>query len=358
MKKSHFMKAAVLHAIGDLRVEEVEVPSIGPKEVLIKVKAAGVCGSDIPRIMVTGTYHFPTIPGHEFAGEVAEVGNKVTTLEIQDRITVIPCIPCRKCKYCQIGEFFHCENYNYLGSRTDGGFAEYVKAPWQNIVKLPQAVDFEEGACVEPVSVALHAINRAGGIKPGDYVAVFGAGPIGNFCAQWAKALGAERVFVVDIIQEKVDVAKALGITDCINAKKENAVKVILEKSNARGVDLAIEAAGTNITLEQSLLVARPKGKIVFIGRAERDIQITDKVMSSILRKELNIFGVWGFEFIQFPHHSWQTSLCSIAKGKIKIKPLITHRFSLDKAPEVLKMMYNREEYFNKVMFLPWGENE
>ncbi len=347
------MKAAVLHAPGDIRFEDVPLPKINSNEVLIRVRAAGICGSDIPRVMVTGTYHFPTIPGHEFAGEIAEVGGKVKNVIAGSRVTVIPCIPCRRCKYCEGGDFFHCTQYNYLGSRTDGGFAEYVKAPVENLVILPEKVDFEEGACTEPLSVGLHVINRAKGINPGDSVAVFGAGPIGNFCAQWAKVLGAKRVFLIDIVEEKLKVAKQVGIDYRVNARKQNAVKEILDVTEGEGVDLSIEAAGSEITLQQCLEATRKKGKVAVIGRAEQDIRIPQEIMTDFLRKELNIFGEWGFEFAHFPHHAWRTSLHFLKEKRLKAKPLITHKLGLKEASRVFKMMHEGKEYFHKVLFIP-----
>jgi len=347
------MKAAVLHAPGDIRFEDVPVPEISSGEVLVRVRAAGICGSDISRVMITGTYHFPTIPGHEFAGEITRIGKEVHDIKPEDRVAVIPCIPCRKCKYCQRGDFFHCPNYNYLGSRADGGFAEYVKAPSENLVPLPEDVDFEEGACTEPVSVALHTIKRAEGIHPGYGVCVFGAGPIGIFCAQWASLLGAEKVFVVDIVQQRLDTAKKIGLKRSINATKENVVEYVLDETQGEGVDLCIEAAGINTTLEQCLKITRRKGRVALVGRIDQDVSISKESMSSVLRKELTIFGGWGFEFVHFPHHAWKISLNSMRKGKIQVKPLITHRFSLQKASEVFKMMFEKKQYFHKVMFIP-----
>lgn len=347
------MKAAVLHAPGDIRFEDVPTPKISSNEVLIRVRAAGICGSDIPRVMVTGTYHFPTIPGHEFAGEIAKIGEKVKNVAVGSRATVIPCIPCRRCKYCEKGDFFHCKEYNYLGSRTDGGFAEYTKAPVDNLIILPEEVDFEEGASTEPLSVSLHIIDRAGGINPGDWVAVFGAGPIGNFCAQSAKVLGAEKVFLIDIVGEKLETAEEVGIDYTINASKQNPVEEILDATEGEGVDLSIEAAGAEITLQQCLRVTRKKGKVAVVGRAEQNICIPQKTMSDFLRKELTIFGAWGFEFVGFPHHTWRTSLNFLKEKKIKVKPLITHRFSLKEASRVFRMMHEGREYFHKVLFIP-----
>ena len=220
------MQAAVLHAPADLRIEEVPVPEIGPYDVLVRVRAAGICGSDLERIMVTGTYHFPTIPGHEFCGEVDTAGSAVKAYKAGDRVLVVPIIPCGTCEYCAQGYYGQCEHYDYLGSRTDGGFAEYVRVPEGNLIPLPESVSFLEGAAVEPAAVTLHGIIKAD-IRAGDSVAVLGCGAIGLFAIQFAKILGATRVIAVDVIPGKLESAKKAGADFCINALECDPVEEI-----------------------------------------------------------------------------------------------------------------------------------
>src|SRR5215207_9097869 len=164
------MEAAVLHAPGDLRIEEVAVPDdLGPEDVLVKVMAAGICGSDIGRVMRTGTYRFPTIPGHEFAGVIAERGREVVGPQVGDRVAVAPLVPCFACESCQHGHYSLCDCYDFLGSRTHGGFAQYVKAPARNVLKVPEGIGFDEAATVEPAGIILHGIQKIG-IGAGDSV--------------------------------------------------------------------------------------------------------------------------------------------------------------------------------------------
>ncbi|NPV54163.1 MAG: galactitol-1-phosphate 5-dehydrogenase [Firmicutes bacterium] len=354
------MKAAVLHGPGDIRCEMVQRPVPGPGEVLVNVKAAGVCGSDIPRVMVTGAYRHPLIPGHEFSGEVVEVGPGASSpganpIRAGDRVTVVPCIPCRKCIYCERGNYFHCINYTYLGSRCDGGFAEYVKVPVTNVVRLPAQVDFELGAATEPVAVALHALRRAGSELAGSEVAVFGVGAIGALVAQCAVALGARRVFAVDVQRQKLDAVRALGIEATIatiDASREDAREVINSLTGGRGVDLAVEAAGSPLTFNTMVDAVRRMGSIVLIGRPGSEIRLSPDTYTTILRKEVSIAGTWGFEFTSYPHHDWETVLGFMERGEIKIAPLVTHRFRLDDAPKVFEMLKNKTEYFNKVLFI------
>ncbi len=154
------MKAWVLHGVDDIRLEDIERPQPGPGEVLLEVRAAGICGSDIPRIYKTGTYSFPTIPGHEFSGVVADVGAETDTSWKGSRAGVFPLIPCRMCAPCLKKQYEMCRNYSYLGSRRDGGFAEYVAVPAENLIRLPDNVSFEAAAMLEPMAVAVHAMRR------------------------------------------------------------------------------------------------------------------------------------------------------------------------------------------------------
>lgn len=213
-----------LYAPADLRYEEVPVPEIGPGEVLVKVRAVGVCGSDISRLMKTGTYHYPTICGHEFAGEVVAAAPDVANCRVGDRVTVIPLLPCGTCDYCRLGHYQLCEHYNYLGSRTDGAYAEYVKVWAGNVLPLPKGVPFEAAAMTDPAAVALHAIRRLP-LQPGQSVVVLGIGPIGLLALEWAKLLGAGKVVAVDIFPEKLAVAKDLGADYAINGREEDPVK-------------------------------------------------------------------------------------------------------------------------------------
>ncbi|MBQ3987965.1 MAG: alcohol dehydrogenase catalytic domain-containing protein, partial [Ruminococcus sp.] len=155
------MKARVLREVGNLEYCDYPMPEVKPDEVLFRVRACGVCGSDIPRIFVNGTYHFPTIPGHEFAGEVAGVGDEKNKHLIGMRATVFPLIPCRQCENCNNGDYEMCKSYDYLGSRSDGGYAQYVRVPVWNLVPIPDNVSFEVAAMTEPCAVALHALRRA-----------------------------------------------------------------------------------------------------------------------------------------------------------------------------------------------------
>lgn len=345
------MKAAVLYGVGDLRYEEVEIPQLKEGEALIKVKACGVCGSDVPRVMEKGTYSFPLIPGHELAGKVARIEGKSQGIKEGDRVTVFPLIPCLKCPYCKAGRYNLCDSYSYLGSRCNGGFAEYVKAPLKNLIRLPRTVSYEEGAFTEPASVALHALRRSK-LGAGDEIAILGAGPIGVLLAQWAAILGAGEVFLVDIEEEKLKVARGYGFGKLVNAKEEDPVERIRKDTGGKGVDIVVEAAGTSLTLKESIKLAKKGGRIVLLGNIRGEVVLSESLVSSILRKELTILGTWNSSFTHFPKNEWAVSLKFMQEGKLKVRPLISHRLHLSQAREAFQMMYEKREFYNKVMFV------
>ncbi len=345
------MKAAVLHAPADLRYEEVPVPEIGPADVLLRVRATANCGSDLHRVMVAGTYHFPCIPGHEFAGEIVSAGKEVSGWTQTDRVTAAPQIPCRRCSWCQAGEYNLCEDYDYVGSRSDGSFAEYLKIPAANLQRLPEGVDFEDGACTDPAAVALHGIRRSGGIRPGESVAVLGAGPIGLFACQWARILGAGMVVAVDIVQDKLRIARELGADVALDAREEDAVEGILDATKG-GASLVMETAGSVDTQRQCLQAARKRGRVVHIGRSHQDVLLPDAVYSLIFRHELRIYGSVNTSFSP-RNNEWATALRFMGRRRLHVKPMISHRVTLEDTPEIFRKMYRKEVEYNKMIIAP-----
>ncbi|MDO8685697.1 MAG: galactitol-1-phosphate 5-dehydrogenase [Clostridiales bacterium] len=344
------MKACVLHGIGDLRFEVAPAPTPAKGEVLIRIKASGICGSDIPRVFTKGTYCFPTIPGHEFAGQIVAVGEGTNRQLVGRKAAVFPLLPCMKCEACQIGEYAQCKDYNYFGSRCNGGFAEYIAVPVWNLVMTPDILSYEEAAMAEPAAVAIHALRQAG-IEIGDNVAIFGAGPIGLMLGQWAEAWGAGKVLLVDIDEGKIAFAKEMGFQYVWNSKDGDPVKWITEMTGDRGADLAIEGAGVSSSLEQCLGCVRPFGRIVAMGNPAGDMKISQKAYWELLRKQLKISGTWNSSFVSLPKNDWDLAIFAMAQNRINAKPFITHRFSLEQCNEALLMMRDRTAFFNKVMF-------
>ena len=249
------MKAYVLHGIGDLRCEDCPMPELRPGWALIKVSAAGICSSDIPRIFEKGTYHFPTIPGHEFCGVVERTANPEDSGWVGRRVGVFPLIPCMACPSCARGEYETCSNYDYVGSRRDGGFAEYAAAPVWNLIQLPGEISDVQGALLEPAAVALHAVRRAD-IRPHSSVCVVGTGGIGLLAGQWARRCGADRVVIKGRSCEKEALARRCGL-DYTGVTPEERF------------DRVIEAVGSSAALEESLTLAAPGGRVVLMGNPD-----------------------------------------------------------------------------------------
>lgn len=331
------MNAAVLHAVNDLRYEKAVIPKREKGEVLLKIRASGICGSDIARVFTKGTYNFPTIPGHEFAGEIAESDNNALTGK---KAAVFPMLPCRirnfvqLCGACEIGEYAQCENYDYYGSRRDGGFAEYITVKEWNLVMIPDGLSFEEAAVCEPAAVALHAVNQAG-IKIGDKAVIYGAGPIGMILAQWAKINGAGVVAVADIDPEKINFAAKLGFAEYDGSFK---------------ADVVIEGTGASSALENCLKAAGNFGRVVLMGNPLGDMNISQKAYWEILRKQLILAGTWNSSYNGIKNE-WQTAIDAMKSGSLDVKPLITHRYDLKDCNAAFEMMRDKKEFYSKVMF-------
>lgn len=337
------MKACVLHAVSDLRCEDVPTPSPLPGEVLVEVRACGVCGSDIPRVFSKGTYRFPTIPGHEFSGVVAAAGPGADAALVGRRVAVYPLIPCRECAACEAGAFAQCADYDYLGSRSDGAFAEYVRVPEWNLIAVPEGVGFEEAAMTEPVGVALHAARLAA-VEPGDKVLVVGAGPIGLMVGMWARISGGAEVRLADIDDAKLEFAKRIGFKDTVNPARDNI--------GGWACDAAIDAAGSAPAVELCFNAARTFGRVVLLGNPAGDMKFSQQAYWAILRKELQLRGAWNSSRAQLRGNEWQTALDSMAAKKLDLSRLITHRVPLDQLPVALEMMRDKSAFFNKVMFV------
>lgn len=343
------MHAAVLHAPGDLRYEVVRVPCPRAGRVLVRVAVAGHCGSDLPRIMVTGTYSLPTIPGHEFAGRVAQVAEDVDASWNGRRVAVIPLVPCGECEYCRVGWTYLCLRYDYLGSRSDGGFAEYAEVPVANLVPLPPELSDEDGAALEPVAVALHGIRRAGGVRPEDIVLVLGVGSVGAFALQWARVLGANRVFAVDVDDAKLDVARQLGADDVANPAHGDLLTAVMDVTRGLGATLVIEASGSPEAQRATISLVCKRGRVVFLGISHHDVVFSDEV---IVRKEPALFGSFNYTF-DVPDSDWDAALLAVAHGRVRVTPMVSHRLPLAEAPATYRAMHEGRFPHHKIFFLP-----
>lgn len=369
------MKAWVLQGIDSLVLKEVPVPALGSGEVLVAVRAAGICGSDIPRIYRTGAHRHPLIPGHEFSGEVVELGENVDRSWLGKRVGVFPLIPCRSCEPCRRKQYEMCRNYDYLGSRRDGGFAEYVAVPVWNLLALPQSVSYEEAAMLEPMAVAVHAMRRmlsesdiwisengkragfageaeaekkAGNIS----VAVCGLGTIGLLLLMFLKEAGVREVYAVGNKDFQKEMAKKLGVTEefYCDSRRQDQHQWLMERTDGRGVDQYYECVGKSETYELAADGTAPAGRVVLVGNPYSDMMLKKEVYWKILRNQLTILGTWNSSFTQEAGDDWHYVLERLAQGRIAPAGMISHRFALAELRKGLELMRDKREDYVKVM--------
>lgn len=339
------MKAAVLHGIDDLRIEERPRPTPGPDEVMVNVKAVGVCGSDIHwyhegRIGDRIVYE-PLVLGHEAAGEIVQVGANVKEWKPGDRVALEPGIPCRKCAFCKRGDYNLCQNGIYQSAPgADGFFAEYVVMPADYVFRLPDHLDWIEGAMIEPWQVGLQAATQ-GEVTPGQSVAVLGAGPIGLFTLQAALARGATNVIVTDVQDHRLEMARKLGATHAVNVADKQATDEILNLTDGRGADVVFEAAGAVPTAQQSLWAVRRGGTVVLVGMFS--VPTFNLDVLRIVRQELSLRGVF-----RYANH-YPMAIDLAGARRVDLKSMVTHTFPLDKAKEALDFAMERKDVAIKV---------
>lgn len=315
------MKAGVLFQNKDIRCVDVPTPEPAAGELLVRVKASGICGSDIPRVHKNGAHYYPIILGHEFSGIVEKVGEGVGNFRIGDRVSGIPLRPCMKCEDCRKGDYSLCKHYTFIGSRIQGSFAEYVVVPAENAVKFDKTVSFEQGAFFEPATVALHGIKCAD-FKGGGKVAILGGGTIGLFAMQWAKIYGAKSVTVFDISDARLELAKKLGADATINTKFDGFGEELF--------DYVFETAGQVTTIRAAFQIAANKASICCIGTPHEELTFTPKEWENMNRKEFRITGSWMSYSAPFPGEEWSLTAHYFKTGQLKFDSrLIFKKFPL-----------------------------
>ena len=342
------MRAALLYGVKDLRVETIDKPKVGPGEALVKVKAATTCGTDIKifqRGYVSGVIQYPTVFGHEWSGDVTEVGEGISWPRKGMRVRAGNSAPCLRCKMCQKGNYNLCENMMWLW----GAYAEYIKVPARmvtlNMQEIPSHLSYEEAAITEPLACVLHGIEKAH-VKLGDTVAIIGAGPIGLLHLLTSKKMGAGKVIISDLVDERLQVARQLGADETVNAKREEPVEKIRRLTEGYGADVVIEAIGLPATWEQALRMARKGGTVLEFGGCPPGTEI--KVRTELLHYgEVTLLGT----FHATPAH-FKKALRLIASGAIRVKPLITRKMRLDEIKDAFEILTTSKSDL-KIAILP-----
>ena len=351
------MKAAVLVDYGDLRVKEMPVPEIGPGEVLVKVDSVSICGSD-PGVINKGwegsTPLGQFIPGHEYAGVVVATAPDVARLKVGDRVSVEPHKGCGRCENCLRGLYTTCLNYGkyemghrHTGFVTNGAYAGYAACHDATVHKLPDTISFEEGAVLTLVGTAMYGFERMGWLRPGETVVVLGPGALGIVTAQLARASGAGRVIMTGTREERLSIGRGLGADITLNVREVNPVEAVMELTGGVGADVVVECSGHPGPALEAFDMIRKNGRISYCGVYHEPVAIP---LNKIAQYNLLITGPkaeggWAME----------RAIPLVADGRLDLKPLITHRFSLDDVNEALDTYVGRKEGAIKVILKPGG---
>jgi L-iditol 2-dehydrogenase len=343
------MKALLLKDYKQLEITSVPDPAIGPEEVLVRVKACGICGSDVHGYDGhTGRRIPPLIMGHEAAGLIAEVGANVKQFSPGDRVTVDSTVYCGKCFYCRRGNVNLCDNRNVLGVscneyRRHGAFAEFMAVPQHIVYRLPDDLSFEQAAMIEAVSIAFHAINRTP-LKLGDTVVVVGAGMIGQLVIQTLRQAGCGKLIAIDIDDRKLQMARDLGADEGINANSPDISAQILERTHGRGSDLAFEVVGTSVAFNTAVTSVRKGGAVTLVGNLSPKV---DMPLQQIVTREITLIGVCASS------GEYPACIDLMARGKIDVRAFISALAPLEEGPMWFDRLYRQEPGLMKVILKP-----
>ena len=340
------MKVLRLVGAQQVRLQDEPVPVPGPGEVLIRVGAVGICGSDLHWFAEAGIgdarLQQPLVLGHEFAGTI------VSGPRQRERVAVDPAMPCGHCEFCLEGNPNLCLGVRFAGhDKQDGAMREYLAWPEQNLHSLPDALSFEDGAMLEPLGVALHAVNLAG-LKAGMSVGIFGCGPIGLLILQLARASGADQILTSEVLPHRMEAARLMGAGLVWDASAGNEGAEMLAATHGRGVDVAFEAAGVNAAVDSAVTAVKPGGKVILAGIPAEDR--TSFSASTARRKGLT------FMLVRRMKHTYPRSIRLVEKGIVDVRSLVTHCFSLEEGSKAFGLALERQGL--KIMFKLGAESK
>lgn len=333
------MKTVYVEEAGKIAIENIDMPIPKKGEALLKIKYCGICGSDVATY--TGNQPFatyPRIPGHEFSAEIIDIEENGLGLKAGMTVTANPYFNCGKCYSCQRGFVNCCEDNQTMGVQRDGSFAQYITMPIERIID-GRGLDAKTLSLIEPFSIGYHAINR-GDLKQGDKVLVIGAGPIGIFAMISAKLKGAE-VYITDMLDRRLELAKELGADGIINSSKENLSERVKEITGNHGMDVCVEAVGLPQTFLNCIDNVCFAGKIILIGNGKRETNFNHSIL---LKKELNVYGS------RNSLHDFEPLIEIVASGKVNIDKIISDVYELDRATEAFEALKHNDGSLAKVL--------
>ncbi len=339
------MKAAVLHGAGDLRVEEVRVPPLGPEDALVRVRDCGVCASDVHYYVHgrIGRYvvEEPMIVGHELAGDVVEVGEAVSGLAVGTRVAVEPGVPCGRCRECHVGRYNLCPNVVFYATPpVQGAMSEYAVVRADFAHPLPASASYEDGALCEPISVGIHCCDLTG-VSAGDTVVIHGAGPIGLTAIVAARQRGAGQVIVTDVYPARLDVARRLGAI-AVDVRTEDVAQVVMERTGGEGADELFDTSGVRSVIESAPDLMRMGGAIAIVGLPADD-SVTYHMLP-VVQRELSIHGVFRYA------NTYPAAVSLVGSRQYPVDVVITDRFPLDDVVAAFETALNAKDRAIKVM--------
>lgn len=343
------MKALLLSEYRKLDVVDMDPPAVGPNDILVQVRACGICGSDIHGYDgSSGRRIPPLVMGHEAAGIVSEVGRNVTRFAAGDRVTFDSTVSCGNCHFCHRGQINLCDNRKVLGVscgdyRQHGAFAEFVCVPENICYRLPDSLPFEQAAMIEAVSVAVHAANRTP-VSLGDTAVVVGSGMIGLLVIQAIGLAGCSQVIAVDIDSDRLEKASRLGADVTLNAKEQNVVEEVHRLTDGRGSDAVLEVVGATETIRTAIECTRKGGTVTLVGNLAPQVEMP---LQSIVTRELNVLGSCA------SNGEYPACIDLLARGDIRVEEMITARASLEDGPDWFARLYDGEPGAMKVILEP-----
>ena len=343
------MKALVLTEYNHFEIHDVPEPPVGPGDVLIQVQACGICGSDVHGMDgSSGRRVPPIIMGHEAAGVIARIGERVTGWQAGDRVTFDSMISCGNCHFCRQGRINLCDNRRVLGVscsefRQEGAFAEYVAVPESIVFRLPDGLSFEHAAMTEPLSVAIHAVGRVP-IRLNDTAVVVGAGMIGLLVVQALRAAGCGRILAIDVDAKRLELACRLGADEGFSPNQTDVVAEVLRRTDGRGADVVMEAVGMAATIETAIAAVRKGGSVGLIGNLTPEVPLP---LQAVVTREITLYGSCASS------GEYPACLDLIARGTIQVEPLVSAVAPLDEASAWFDRLYQGEDGLMKVIVRP-----
>jgi len=335
------MQQAVMTEPGKIEFRDISIPKVKEGQVLVEIIRIGICGSDIHVYHGKHPYtSYPVVQGHEVSGRIKKIGPEVSGFEVGDKVTIQPQVVCGECYSCTHGRYNICDNLKVMGFQTTGMASEYFAVDAEKVLKLPDNIDYNQGAMIEPLAVAVHALGRAREGVKGKKILVLGAGPIGNLVAQAAKGIGAKSVMITDLSDYRLNIARECGIDYCVNSSTQDLETVVKEKFGTREkADLILECVGINTTIDQAIKVARKGTDIIVVG-VFGDKPTVD--LGLVQDRELRLIGT-----LMYQENDYKKAIELIEAEKINLDPLISVHFNFK---DYLKAYQYIEEKKDKVM--------